>query len=152
MVRAEAEVLVGRAVDQVFKFVADDFVVNYPRWSPEVQCFEAITAGPMRVGWVGRQVRLDRGRRSDSQFCVTVFESGRRLGFDGTTAPYRIDYRFEPGSMQTRIAFGFELLELSVALWPFRHMVQRAVQETAERTVENLKCLLEEELLVGVGP
>lgn len=152
MVKAEAEVLVARAADLVFKFVADDFLLNYPRWSPEVRCLEAITPGPIQVGWVGRQVRFDRGRRSDSQFRVTVFEPGRRLGFEGTTAPYRIDYRFESWPLQTRIRFGFELLELSAALWPFRHMVQRAVQETADRMAENLEVLLAAELPVAVAP
>jgi hypothetical protein len=146
MLKAHAEVLIERAPHQVFQFVADDFLLNYPRWSPEVQCLEAITRGPMQVGWVGRQIRLDQGRRSDSQFRVTVFDAGRQLTFEGMTAPYRIDYQFRSLLDQTRVSFTFELLELSLTLRPFKNMVRRAVQQTTDRMVTNLKTLVECEL------
>lgn len=146
MVKAEAEVLIERPCEQVFRFVAEEFPANYPRWSPEVETLEVLCEGPVQVGWLGRQVRVDRGRRSESEFQVTTFEHASRISFEGTTAPYLIDYQFESQSGQTRILFSFELTELSVALRPFRKSVAKAVQETTDRMVENLKALAESEL------
>lgn len=146
MVKAEADVVIDRPCEQVFRFVAEDFPANYPRWSPEVEILEALSDGPVQLGWLARQVRVDRGRRSDSQFQVTAFEQGCRVSFEGRTSPYRIDYQFEALPGQTRILFSFELTELSIALYPFRKAVARAVQETTDRMVDNLKTLVESEL------
>ena len=149
MVKTQADILIERAPPRVFKFVADDFFLNYPRWSPEVQFLEALTAGPIQVGWRGRQIRLDHGRRTDSEFRVTVFEPERRLSFEGTTSGYRIDYQFEPCAVRTRICFTFELLEIGMAMQPFRNMIRNKVQQTTDRMAANLKCLIECELSPG---
>ncbi|EGV30105.1 Polyketide cyclase/dehydrase [Thiorhodococcus drewsii AZ1] len=147
MLTSQAETYVARPPELVFQFVAEDFLRNYPRWSPEVRSLEAVTEGPMQVGWIGRQIRFDRGRRSDSQFRVTTFEAGRRITFKGITDSYLIDYRFEPLDCGTQIAFTFELEHLSGALRPFEGMVRRAIQETSERMMVNLKGLIELEVV-----
>ncbi|EXJ15104.1 SRPBCC family protein [Imhoffiella purpurea] len=146
MLTSQAEIHVERAPEQVFQFVAEDFLHNYPRWSPEVRSLEALTDGPMQVGWTARQVRFDRGRRTDSQFRVTTFESGRQITFKELSDTYLIDYRFEALDGGTRVAFTFELEGLTGAMRPFENMVRRVLQETADRMMNNLKSLIEEEL------
>ncbi|AFL74588.1 SRPBCC family protein [Thiocystis violascens] len=144
MIKTESEALIECPREEVFRFVAEDFVLNYPRWSPEVRALEAVTDGPFQVDWIGRQVRFDHGRWSDSQFCVTVFEPSRQLTLDGITDTYRIDYRFEPVETCTRVFFALEL-EIAPTLRLFANSVRKAVQNTGNRTMSNLKWLIEEE-------
>lgn len=147
MVKTQAETLIHCTAPQVFGFVAEDFVRNYPRWSPEVKRIDALTDGPIQVGWTGQQVRIDAGRRSDSRFRVIAFEPERCLIFQGLTDPYQIDYWFEPVGVHTRIVFVFELQHLKPILRPFESLIRRVAQDSTERTVKNLKGLIETELV-----
>jgi hypothetical protein len=145
MIKTASEALIECPLEEVFRFVAENFVLNYPRWSPEVRDLEALTDGPFQVGWIGRQVRFDHDRWSDSQFRVSVFEPGRQLTLEGITDTYRIDYRFEPVETRTQVSFVLEL-EIAPTLRPFEQMVQQAAQNTGDRMMSNLKWLIEEEL------
>lgn len=145
MVKTQAETLIHCPAPQVFRFVAEDFVRNYPRWSPEVKRISALSDGPIQVGWTGQQVRIDAGRRSESRFRVTAFEPERCLIFQGISDPYQIDYWFEPVGVQTRVVFVFELQRLKLTLRPFESMIRRVAQDSTERTVSNLKSLIEAE-------
>lgn len=146
MVRAEAEVSIDSPCEQVFGSVAVSFPANDLRWSPEVKVLETLSEGPVQVGWLARQVRVDRGRRSDRQSRLTTFEPGCRISFEGTTVPYRIDCQFDSLPGQTRIRFSRELTELSVARYPFRKAAAKAVQEISDPMVERLETLVESEL------
>lgn len=146
MVKAQAQALIACSPDQAFAFVAVGFAYNYPRWSPEVRSMVAVTDGPVRVGWVGRQVRVDKGRRTESEFRVVAFEDERQIVFEGLDDPFRIVYRFEPLETETRVIFDFELERLSPGLRPFAGMVRRAVQDGADRMMVRLKTLIEIEI------
>ena len=148
MVTAEAQTLIKRPPEHVFDFVAVDFVRNYPRWSREVERMEALSEGPLRVGWVGRQVRVDKGRRSQSSFRVITFEQARQLTFEGIDDPFMIDYRFDAAGAQTSVTFNFRLGYLSPGLRPFIGMVRRVAQDSADRMMLELKALIEEEVHV----
>jgi uncharacterized protein YndB with AHSA1/START domain len=147
MVKTQAQTLIRLPPGQVFEFVVDDFQRNYPRWSPEVQSLQAVTEGPIRIGWEGRQIRVDQGRRTDSRFRVAALEPGRRVSFKGTTDPYVVEYRFTPVGEHTSLTFIFELGQLNLALRPFEKLIRIAAQDGAERVVRNLKGLIEGELV-----
>ncbi|EIC20099.1 SRPBCC family protein [Thiorhodovibrio frisius] len=149
MVKARANILIERRAEQVFGFVADDFVENYARWSPEVRQIEALTPGPIGVGSLLRQVRVDQGRRSDNRFTVTAFESPARLEFAESTDLFRTGYWLAPEGNQTRLEFGFELRRLELYMRPFEKLIRLAIQEGAERVVRNIKTLAERELATG---
>ncbi|EGV17333.1 SRPBCC family protein [Thiocapsa marina] len=146
MVKTQVQTLIRLPPAQVYSFVAEDFLRNYPRWSPEVQSLQAVTEGPIRVGWIGRQIRVDQGRRTDSRFRVVALEPGRRVSFKGTTDPYVIEYRFDPLGEHTHLTFIFELAKLNLALRPFEKLIRVAAQDGAERVTRNLKGLIEAEL------
>lgn len=163
MITTESEALIACPPDEVFAFMTEGFVQNYPRWSPEVRTLEPETAGPLRIGWSARQVRFDQGRWSDSRFRVTILDPGRRLTFEGIDDNYRIDYRFAPVTRpaaqtpagttaetptETRVLFVFAL-ELSLALRPFESIAWPTVQNIGDQMMSNLKCLIEEELTLG---
>ena len=149
MVKARANILIERRAEQVFGFVADDFVENYARWSPEVRQIEALTPGPIGVGSLLRQVRVDQGRRSDNRFTVTAFENPARLEFAESTDLFRTGYWLAPEGNQTRLEFGFELRRLELYMRPFEKLIRLAIQEGAERVVRNIKTLAERELATG---
>ncbi len=140
----KASTIVQSTPDKLFDFIGNNLLTNYPRWSPEVKELEKITDGPVKLGTVCRQVRIDQGNRSESTFKVKVFDNGSRICFEGVSNPYRCDYLIEPvNSLDSRITFVFELLSLDLHVRPFEKLVRIAIQDGTERTVKNIKKLIE---------
>ena len=143
----KASILLECPARQAFKFIGENLFLNYPRWSPEVKELEQITNGPVCLGTIARQVRVDQGHRSESKFRITIYEPDRRLAFAGISDPFRCIYELQdehhPGS--ARLFFKFELLEIQMVMRPFEPMIRTAVQGGAERTVQNIKRLVESE-------
>lgn len=147
-------ILVKSSAAELFKFIGDDLFHNYPRWSPEVQELECLTDEPVKLGTIARQVRIDHGQRSESNFRITIYERPTRLAFAGVVEPYRCLYelRPQPGGDATELSFSFELLELKVFMRPFEQLVRSAIQDGAIRTVENIKRLVESGRPPAVSP
>lgn len=156
MISVQASILIERPVEAVFAFVARDFFENYPRWSPELECLEVLEPGPIRLGSAARQVRVDRGRRTDTTFKVVEWEPLRQVAFEELDQRYHLRYSFEPvgeavveasdaerAPPHTRLIFACRLKRLSLALRPFKSMIRNAVQEGAEQTVVAIKGLVE---------
>ena len=143
----KAETLVKSSSKDIFNFVGTNFIKNYPRWSPEVVNLKLLTDGSVRVGTQCRQVRLDQGKRSESTFEVTVFQPDKRICFEGVSNPYRCDYvlNSDKQSPESKISFTFELLKLELFMRPFEKLIRVAVQEGTEKTVINIKKLIESE-------
>ena len=143
----KAETLVKRSSNDIFSFVGANFIKNYPRWSPEVVDLELLTDGSVREGTQCRQVRIDQGKRSESTFEVTVFQPGKRICFEGISNPYRCDYVLNSDKRlsESNISFTFELLKLELFMRPFEKLIRVAVQEGTEKTVINIKKLIESE-------
>ena len=142
---ASASVVVYRRAEEVFKFIGEDFFTNYPRWSPEVQELKQISGGPIKAGVRARQVRVDQGHRTESTFVVTIFQRAQRICFEGVSSAYRCDYELmalNPVS-STRLTFTFELPKLELFMRPFEKLIRVVAQDGAERTVRNLKRLIE---------
>jgi hypothetical protein len=108
---------------------------------------ESLTDGSVKVGTMCRQVRVDQGRRSESTFKVTIFQPGKRICFEGVSNPYRCDYVLESDKPEavSLISFTFELLSIELFMRPFEKLIRIAVQEGTEKTVKNIKKLVESE-------
>jgi hypothetical protein len=150
MVSARASIVIDRSAAEVYAFVADDFTRNYRRWSPEVQHLEVLTPGPLRVGSRARQVRVDQGRRTDYTFRVVALDRPSRVCFAETGDQFRIEYLMVPGAggpaeAPTRLTFGFQLNRLELYMRPFEKLIRAAIQDGAERVVQNIKRLVESE-------
>lgn len=142
--KAQAGIKIQRSPEVVYRFMAENFVRNYPRWSPELRELQLRTEGPLRVGSIVRQVRVDQGRRSESIFRITKMVPGRRLSFEGRPPEFLVDYRFVPDDEGcTRLTFIFELRRLDLMMRPFEKLIRRAVQDGGKRTVHTLKQLIE---------
>ncbi len=145
MVRVQASTTIARPAEDVFNFVAVDFLKNYARWSPEVISLQPLSEGPVRVGTKWRQVRVDQGRRSESTFRVSRFESGKLVDFEGTSNPFRVSYQLQPAGVRTRLTFTFELSRLELFMRPFEKLIRAAMQDGAEKVVRNIRRLVEAE-------
>ncbi len=144
----KASTVIRESEESVFNFIGTDLLANYPRWSPEVRELEKLTDGPLGLGTLCRQVRIDQGNRSESTFKVVIFEPCMRIRFDGVSNPFRCDYVLESADpASTQITFTFELLSLELHMRPFEKLIRIAVQDGAERTVRNIKRLIEAELI-----
>lgn len=156
MISACADILIERPAEPVFSFVVLDFFKNYQRWSPEVECLELLSPGPVCVGSTGRQVRVDQGRRTDTTFKIVTLEPLQCLEFLELGERYRIRYALEPmplepdgaeaASMHTRLILSLDLKRLSLIMRPFETLIRTAAQEGAERMVESIKGLVELEV------
>ena len=143
----KASIIVECSNSELFQYIGDDLFQNYPKWSPEVKELEQITPGPVLLGTVGRQVRVDQGRRSESRFKISDFDMGERLTLAGVSAPFRCSYELQvfDSDNLTKLTFTFELLELLVVMRPVEGLVRAAIKDGAERTVQNIKRLVEVE-------
>jgi len=152
MVKAQSRTLIRCPLPDVFGFVVVDFVRNYPRWSPEVRLLRPLTDGPLVPGWTARQVRVDQGRQTESDFRVVILDPQHRVCFKGVRDPFVIDYQFAAQGTDTQLTFTFELARLSFALRPFEKLIRFAVQDGTEKVVRNLKALVERELGSSSNP
>lgn len=147
---AKASIVIDRPADEVFHFIGDNFFLNYPRWSPEVKELKQISPGEVKLGTRARQVRVDQGHRTESIFGVTVFIPGQRICFEGISNAYRCDYELKVSATEqaTRVMFTFELPKLEMFMRPFEKLIRVVAQDGAERTLRNLKRLIEAESVV----
>jgi hypothetical protein len=150
----KASGIVRKPADEVFRFIGEEFFENYPKWSPEVKELKQLSDGPIGVGTMGRQVRVDCGRRSESDFKVTEFQPNRRATFAGVgragdslgSGAFRCVYDLSDARLSTpctRVVFTFEIPELEFFMRPFEKLIRVAIDEGAESTVRNIKRLLE---------
>jgi hypothetical protein len=142
---AKARISIECPPAEIFRYLGDGFFENYPKWSPEVIELERITDGPLKLGTIARQVRVDQGRRTETKFTINVYEPGKRLGFAGISDPFRCIYELRdinPGK-SAELIFTFELSEIQMFMRPFEKLIRVVVQEGAERIVRNLKQLTE---------
>lgn len=145
-VAAKASTIIQKPVTDVFHFIGEEFFRNYPKWSPEVVELKPLSSGPIQVGSLARQVRVDLGHRSESTFTVTELQPNRRIAFSGVSDAYRCVFELESAASAddaTQVAFTFELPRLELYMRPFERLIRAAVQDGAERTLANLKGLLE---------
>ncbi len=143
---AKASIVIHKPVEDVYHFVSDGFFDNYPRWSPEVVELKPLSPGPVKLGTMARQVRVDHGHKSESTFKVTDHQPNKRVCFSGVSNPYTCLYEFENrsgGDEATRITFTFELPQVDAFMRPFEKLIRVAIQDGANRTVKNLKGLIE---------
>ena len=50
----KSSVIIRKPMEEVFRFIGEDFFENYPKWSPEVKDLKALSDGPVKVGTRGK--------------------------------------------------------------------------------------------------
>lgn len=143
MIVGTATATINQPLEKVFQFVAVDFGQNYRRWSPEVKHLEILTDGPVQVGTKARQIRVDQGRESDTCFQVTDLQPMQRICFAEVSRKFKGQYTMNRSGGGTELRFDFRLQKLEFYMRPFEKLIRIAIQDGAERTVFNIKRLME---------
>jgi PAS domain S-box-containing protein len=143
MIRGEATTTIQQPAATAFSFIVDDFLTNYPRWSPQVLSLQPLSDGALRVGFMAEQTRLDQGRRTTSTFRVTACDRDCRLHIAGISQPFRLSFELDATGATTKITFAFELLKIDLFMRPFEKLIRLAIADGARGVVTNLKTLLE---------
>jgi signal transduction histidine kinase len=143
-ISAKAQAVVQCPIGSAFDFVGHGFFRNYASWCPQVIELEPLSDGPVRPGVTARQVTLDQGIRNETTFEITTFGPPKFFGLKGLSESFKSLYEFEEQTAaSTQMVFSFELEERGLFMRPFDQLIGSALQEGAQRVVENLKQLLE---------
>ena len=103
MARIEGAIVIGRPVDVVFDYVADQS--NEPQYNPQMVRAEKITPGPVGKGTRFRSAVASMGRTAEMLIECTGYDRPRLLESTTTMRQANISYtlRFEPAAAGTRM-------------------------------------------------
>lgn len=103
MAKIEGEITIGRPVDVVFDYVADQ--TNEPEYNPSMVLAEKVTPGPIGKGTQFRSVVGSKRRRTEMLIECTGYQRPILLASVTTLKPADIDYTltFEPVLEGTRM-------------------------------------------------
>ena len=143
-VMGEASIHINKSIYDVFSYIGEHFFDNYPKWAELIE-FEPLDGKQVFVGAKARQIRKDNDTDTESIFQITDYQPHTKLCFQGINAPYKHSYSLEINEKNkpTKLTFRFELLELELFMRPFEKLIRLAIEEGTERTVENIKNLID---------
>jgi hypothetical protein len=103
MARIDGEIVIGRPVDVVFDYVADQR--NEPQYNPQMLRAEKITAGPVGKGTRFRSAVASMGRTAEMLIECTGYDRPARFATTTTMRQADISYTliFEPAAAGTRM-------------------------------------------------
>jgi hypothetical protein len=103
MARIDGEIVIGRPVDVVFDYVADQR--NEPQYNPHMIRAERITAGPVGKGTRFRSAVTSMGRTAEMLIECTGYDRSARFATTTTMRQADISYTltFEPDAAGTRM-------------------------------------------------
>ena len=143
MIKAQANRVVNVPAEQLFQFIAVDFFDNYQLWSPEVIVLQRLSEGPVGLGTIARQVRVDQGRQNESTFEVCAFDKGKRVGFRDTSNAFTVSYSMQEMQGSTNLEFQFGLTRVEFFMRPFEKLIRIAIEDGANQVVTRIKRLIE---------
>ena len=139
MARIEGEIAIGRPVDVVFDYVADQ--TNEPQYNSSMVRAEKVGAAPVGKGTKFRSAVRSAGRTAEMVIELTDYDRPRLLASTTTMEQADIEYklRFEPVAAGTRMRWSgqvrpkgaFRLLG-PVIIWLGRRQEQRIWQRMKE--------------------
>ena len=143
-VSGEASIVIKANSKEVFRFIAENFFLNYQKWAPEVVELEPLDGDKVIVGAKGRQVREDNDALIESIFEITEFSPYSLIIMQGMGLPYKQTYLIEDeqNGAQAKLIFRFDLLEIEIFMRPFEKLIRVAIEEGAENTVEKISDLI----------
>lgn len=109
MARIEGEITIGRPVEVVFDYVADQ--TNEPQYNPNMVRAEKDTAGPIGKGTRFRSAVRSAGRTAEMLIENTGYDRPRLLASTTTMKQMDIEYtlKFEPVAEGTRMRWSGEV-------------------------------------------
>ncbi len=152
MAEIKHTVTINRSVGEVYRFVAD--FNNDPQWQKDVTGVHQ-SEGALRVGTMITESRSTRAWtwKLDLNADVIDLKPNKLIEFKGVLGifPARIKYIFNFSRGTTEFTQEIKI-HISFLYKIFSPFIRRAVGARTQRTMENLKALMEKERASGVTP
>jgi carbon monoxide dehydrogenase subunit G len=141
IMRIENTITIDREPETVWAYLAD--LEHIPEWNPAIVATRKVTRGPVGVGTVYEQERIEPEPGTES-IEVTRYEPGRRLDLHGTFGPFLAELRYaiEDLGDACRLTNVAEL-EARGALRLFQPIAARRIREAIADNLRALKHRLE---------
>ena len=148
MIRAEKSTVIGRSVEDVFAYVADQ--TNAVQWQSGIVEVRRLTEGPSGLGTRHTIVRTFLGRRLAVENEYVAFEPDRRIVFRTTSGrmPLEASYVVEPVAAGTRVTSTIEM-EASGVVSLAEPLIAISLRREMDAAFRELKRLLEDPLPAG---
>lgn len=107
--KIEGEIVIGRPIDEVFDFVADER--NEPKYNPGMLSAEKLSTGPIGEGTRFRATIKSKGKPLEMLLETTAYERPSRLGNRTSMSSAEISgsMTFEPDAGGTRMRWSWEV-------------------------------------------
>lgn len=100
---------VAAAIEDVRRFVIDDYFANHTSWDRGLLELVALDGGPVRPGARGRETRQFLGRQETEFEIVEVADTRLRLRDEPSAWTLERTYDLEPSETGTRVTFTFAM-------------------------------------------
>lgn len=142
MTRIAGDLIINRAVEEVFDFVADER--NEPRYNPRMLCAEKISPGPIGVGTSFHAETATRRGSAEMTIEVTAYERPRRLASSSHVGTMDIHgtLAFDPVPEGTRMHWEWHVMPRGL-LKLMSPLIGRMGRRQEERIWASLKRFLE---------
>jgi hypothetical protein len=138
-VRIEVSEEIERPASVVFKFYAEDHVLNHPRWDPSIELWLDSEA-PIGAGTVIRRRNSRSGTPVEGTMEVVEWEPNRSMGVVTRDGPLEIHGRAtveEMGENRTRLTIDAEM--------PIDESMKDQIEASIQRSAARIKELIEAE-------
>ncbi|MFQ6089520.1 MAG: SRPBCC family protein [Candidatus Methanofastidiosia archaeon] len=142
MVKIEQSVVINRPVEEVFTFLSNP--ENELQYRSSLLEAEQTSEGPMGVGTTFREVEKFIGKRIESTYEVTEYETNKKYSFKTISgpAPGEVSMSFESVEGGTKVSFAMDF-EIGGLFKLAKPVVIRMTKKQVDDEVSNLKDLLE---------
>lgn len=140
-VQLEVSQSIDRPVAEVFRFYAENHVLNHPRWDPDIDLWRE-SDEPIGVGTIIRRRNRRFGNVVEGTMEVVEYEPGRAFGLIIHEGPSTLSGRATfaadgPSRAILTVRAGFEGMDPEVGTTVIRPLMQRSV--------DNIKRMIESE-------
>ncbi len=149
MVRVELSAEIKRPVEEVFAYATDNDKVT--EWNSLVLESSASPPGPLRLGSKVHNVGKFLGRRIDSTFEVTEYETNKKISFRSTSPfPLEQTMTFEPVDDGTKVT-GLGIAEPGGFFKLAEPILGRIAKKQFQAQFDTMKEILEARVAAEVG-
>jgi hypothetical protein len=138
-VKIEVSDEIERPVPVVFKFYAEDHVLNHPRWDPDIE-LSLDSEAPIGVGTVIQRRNSRSGTPVEGTMKVVEYEPNRSMGVVTREGPMEIHGRAtfaEAGENRTKLTLAADM--------PINESMKDHISGLMQRSVRTIKELIEAE-------
>jgi len=144
----DEQVVIERAPEDVFRFLAEGFFDHVREFNPAAVEAVKTSEGPMQKGARGREAQVIQGKRREREVVVEEWEPPALFALrNAAPTPlerhYLSRWRFLPVEGGTRVEQHFELEWSMLAFRLFRPFIRRVIARDIRAAQQRIKALVE---------